>query len=79
MKLIELRKCGAFSPLRLPRLVPVSGRRSPFGREMERVQFKSLVVQVEYEDGERSTMVSEIPDGRTTQTVTVEFPRFRQP
>jgi len=54
--------------------VPVSGRRSPFGRELRRMQFQALAVIAEFPDGRRVGKVVDIPDGRVSHEVTVAFP-----
>lgn len=54
--------------------VPVSGRRSPFGRELRWSQFQALVVIATYPDGHRVGKVVDIPDSRVSREVTVELP-----
>ena len=53
--------------------VPVSGRRSPFGRELRWSQFQALLVIATYPDGLRVGQVVDIPDGRVNREVTVTF------
>src|SRR5262245_50418051 len=54
--------------------VPVSGRTSPFGREVSRYQFSHLVVIGHLQDGRRLGKLVEIPDGRVSRTVSVSLP-----
>ena len=54
--------------------VPTSGRVSPFGRELQRMQFPYLAVVATLPDGRRVGKVVAIPDGRVSQEVTVTLP-----
>ena len=55
-------------------VVTVTGRSSPMGRELARFQAKYLAVLVPLETGERLEKIVDIPDGRTSRSVTVVFP-----
>jgi hypothetical protein len=59
-------------PLKVP--VAVTGRDSPFGREVARYQDRFLVVGAEWPDGRRVWKVVEIPDGRVSREVCVSLP-----
>jgi hypothetical protein len=54
--------------------VAVSGRESPFGRELRRSQFKFLAVNAVMADGRRVGKVVEIPDSRVSREVAVTLP-----
>lgn len=54
--------------------VPVSGRESPFGRELARSQFRFLVVIADLADGRRVGKLVDIPDGRVSREVSVVVP-----
>ncbi|HJQ80591.1 MAG TPA: hypothetical protein VJ828_11575 [Lacipirellulaceae bacterium] len=51
--------------------VPCSGRTSTFGRELSYTQFKLLVVQISFMDGQAELIPVEIPDGRKDRDVIV--------
>jgi hypothetical protein len=51
--------------------VPLSGRVSPWGRELGRFQFKYLVVIGQLKDGRRIGKLVEIPDSRESREVSV--------
>jgi hypothetical protein len=53
--------------------VPCSGRTSTFGREYGYTQFKLLVLQISFIDGEVAFIPVEIPDGRKVRNVTVNI------
>jgi hypothetical protein len=53
--------------------VPLSGRRSPLGRELRRIQFRYLVVIGQSQDGRRFGTVVEIPDCRVSQEVSASL------
>ena len=54
--------------------VPLSGRVSPCGRELLRVQFQYLVVIGQLKDGRRIGKLVEIPDSRVCREVSVLLP-----
>jgi hypothetical protein len=54
--------------------VPVSGRTSPCGRELDRSQFRYLVVIGQLKDGRRMGKLVDIPDCRVSREVTVSLP-----
>jgi hypothetical protein len=54
--------------------VALSGRDSPFGRELSRMQYKYLVVVADMRDGTRIVKLTEIPDCRESQAVSLAFP-----
>lgn len=54
--------------------VAVSGRESPFGRELRRSQFRYLVVVAVLPDWSRAGKLVDIPDGRVSREVSVSFP-----
>ncbi|MBX7102568.1 MAG: hypothetical protein K1X57_00700 [Gemmataceae bacterium] len=54
--------------------VAVSGRDSPFGRELRRSQFPFLAVIAVLPDGRRVGKVVDIPDGRVSREVSVALP-----
>ena len=54
--------------------VAVSGRESPFGRELLRSQFRFLAVIAVLPDGRRVGKVVDIPDGRVSREVSVALP-----
>ena len=54
--------------------VPVSGKTSWTGRELERTLFRYLAVIVVLKNGERLGKVVEIPDGRRSRQINVAIP-----
>jgi hypothetical protein len=54
--------------------VPTSGRLSPCGRELQRFQFRHLVVIAQLNDGRRFGKVISIPDTRESREVSVSVP-----
>lgn len=58
----------------IPVQVAVSGKDSYLGYELERSQFRYLVVVVTYPDGSRQGKVVDIPDERLSHKVRVTFP-----
>ncbi len=58
----------------IPVQVAVSGRTSPFGRELRRSQHRYLAVIATMPDGRRLGKVVEIPDSRVTREVSVAIP-----
>jgi hypothetical protein len=54
--------------------VAVGERESPFGRVLQRFQFRFMAVIAVMPDGSRIGKVVEIPDGRVSREVTVELP-----
>jgi hypothetical protein len=54
--------------------VPLSGRDSAFGRELQRTQFRYLVVIGQFDDGSTRGKLAEIPDCRISREVTVTLP-----
>ncbi len=54
--------------------VAVSGRESPFGRELRRSQFRHLAVIAVLADGRRVGKVVDIPDGQVSREVSVTLP-----
>lgn len=54
--------------------VECSYHASPLGRQTDWTQANYLVVLAEWDDGRRVSKVVEIPDGRTTRTMSVELP-----
>jgi len=54
--------------------VAVSGRESPFGRELRRSQFRYLAVIAVLPDGRRVGKVVDIPDERVSREVSVALP-----
>ena len=54
--------------------VAVSGRESPFGRELRRSQFRYLAVIAVMPDGRRVGKVVDIPDGQVSREVSVALP-----
>jgi hypothetical protein len=54
--------------------VPVSGRESPWGRQLRRVQFQYLVVIGQWKDGRRMGKLVDIPDGRASREISVSLP-----
>lgn len=63
-----------FSGKPLTVFVPLSGRKSPSGRELSRMQFRHLAVIGQLQDGRRVGKVVEIPDCRVSRTVHVILP-----
>lgn len=55
-------------------VVTVTGRSSPMGRELARFQPQYVAVLVTLETGDRLEKIVDIPDGRTSRSVNVEFP-----
>lgn len=54
--------------------VAVSGRESPFGRELRRSQFRFLAVIAVLPGGRQVGKVVDIPDGRVSREVSVALP-----
>ncbi len=54
--------------------VPLSGRDSAFGRELQRFQFRYLVVIGQFEDGSKRGKLAEIPDCRVSRELSVMLP-----
>jgi hypothetical protein len=54
--------------------VPLSGRESPFGRELKRMQFRYLVVIGQWSNRKRAGRIVEIPDSRKSREVHVSLP-----
>lgn len=63
-----------FSGEPLTVFVPLSGRKSPSGRELSRMQFRHLAVIGQLQDGRRVGKVVVIPDCRVSHKVSVTFP-----
>ena len=54
--------------------VRATGRDSPLGRELSRVQFRYVVVIAVLPGGRRVGTVAEIPDGRACREMTIDLP-----
>ena len=54
--------------------ISVSGRDSPSGRELQRFQFRYLLVVGQLQNGRRVGKLVEIPDERLSREISVELP-----